>query len=130
MAGPKVAQLDVMHTLVAAGTDDDFFSVFTLPGSWLIKAARIIPLATSTGDASNYAVLTLTNGATTIGAWSTLSTSDGTLTEGTDAAFPLDGTGSDLVIAQNDVIKLAKVKTGTGVAVHCIVSLYLEQRPL
>ena len=131
MAGPRLAQLDIVYELDAATTTlGVFYAVMTLPGSYLITAARFIPNPTSTAGATNTTTLTLTNGATTIGAWDTTTGQDGTLTAGTDVAFPLDGTGSQLVLAQNDVLKLTKSIAAAGVKAHGRLSLLLEHRPL
>jgi hypothetical protein len=123
------AQLDIgPQTQVAANTESDWYRQFRLPGKWLIKSVRWVPHDAITADPTNYCVFTLTNAtaSTTIGARSYAATNS---VAGTPESVTLP-TGLAAVIAQGDVLKLAKTDPGTGLAARGEFSLELERLPL
>jgi hypothetical protein len=114
--------------VVAANTEIDIFTQFTQPGKWLIKAVRHIPSAAATADPTNYHTLTLTNEtqSQTIGARSLAATNS---VAGTPETITTP-TGLAAVVNQFDVIKLAKLDPGTGLAWRGEFVISLEQAPL
>lgn len=115
-------------TSVAADTERDWYRKFRLPGKWLIKAVDWVPHDAVTANGTNYTVFTLTNvtATTTIATRSYIATNS---VAGTPEAQTLP-TGLAAVLADGDVIKLAKTDPGTGLAARGFFELQLEQAPL
>ena len=110
---------------VAANTNGKVYGRAPGAGKWRLKAAGVLPNATSAPDGTNYVTYTLKNAAgTTIGSFTTASTG---LTAGTYRGFTFtasvnpefDGDGTDVVEVSID-------KSGTGVAVAGYVELDWE----
>lgn len=128
--GAKYAEIEIgTHTASeTADTAADYYTIFTLPGKYLIKSVYWVPEIAVTADGTNYSVLTLTNAtaSTTIATRSYIATNS---VAGTAEVQTLP-TGLAAVVAQGDVIKLAKTTPGTGVAVRGRYVVGLEQAPL
>jgi hypothetical protein len=65
-------------------------------------------------DASNYFAVQVKNGATVVGAWSTLTGAQGALVAGTTVDLVLNTTDANLVLAAGDELTLNLDETGTS----------------
>ena len=97
----------------------------------------LVPNASTADHASNYVALSVSDGTTTLWSWSTQTSGDGALTEGTPAgvspyatvtaikALTASASGSQ-GIDQDGSYKVATVHSGTGAAIDATVVLIAE----
>jgi hypothetical protein len=125
----KVAQMVLgSGEINAAGTAKAYSYVFSLPGKWLIRSAKLVPCAAVTANGTNYVTATVSNVTQT----QTIATRSYAATNSVaDTPETLTApTGLAAVLTFGDVVKLAMAHTGTGLASQTMIVLELEQAPL
>jgi len=127
--GSQYAQIDIGPTVViAAGTSDDIYMPFMLPGRYLIEQIRFMPSDAVTANGTNFTAYTLTNvtASTTIATRSYAATNS---VAGTVETVTLP-TGLAAVVSAGDVLRLQIASSGTGVASQSRFHLRLLEAPL
>ncbi|MGH8575339.1 MAG: hypothetical protein ACREXJ_00135 [Gammaproteobacteria bacterium] len=114
--GDRTLTIPVAGQATAATVDE--FSGLVAPFDLKITAAKWIPAAAITANASNYFTLTLRN--RTTGAGTALPASRSYAATNSTAfvaeAMTLSGTAADLEVAEGDLLTVEKLVTGTGLA--------------
>ena len=87
------------------------------PGPWRLERAHLLPNATSTEHADNYATITIKNGSDTLASRDTQEGEGGTLTAATAAPLTLAGGKAREVTGITGAVEIEKTHAGTGVAV-------------
>ncbi len=132
MSQPMTRQVDLLLIRAAAGTVDGDVYVNPLPVKLRIISGYFTPQAAVTANDTNYATVTLANGATTLHSFDTRTSGSGgtgDLAATTPVALTLATTavGTILEIAPGGAIKLNKTVAGSGVAIYGRYSLLCEE---
>jgi hypothetical protein len=125
----KVAQMVLgSGEINAAGTAKSYTYIFSMPGKWLIRSAKLVPSAAVTANGTNFVTATVSNvtTSTTITSRSYAATNSVADTPETLTA----PTGLAAVLTSGDVVKIAMAHSGSGLATQTVVVLELEQAPL
>jgi hypothetical protein len=101
----------------AAGANANDYGAWGLPHGARIVGLGLLPNAAATAHDTNYSVITVSAGGTAIAAVDTDTAGTGSLVAGTPVSVALSGTGTDLELAEDEVITVAKTYAGTGLAV-------------
>jgi hypothetical protein len=125
-------QVDLLLIRAAAGTVDGDVYVNPLPVKLRIISGYFTPQAAVTANDTNYATVTLANGATTLHSFDTRTSGSGgtgDLAATTPIALTLAtaAVGTILEIAPGAAIKLNKAVTASGVAIYGRYSLLCEE---
>jgi hypothetical protein len=132
MSQPMTRQVDLLLIRAAAGTVDGDVYVNPLPVKLRIISGYFTPQAAVTANDTNYATVTLANGATTLHSFDTRTSGSGgtgDLAATTPIALTLAAAavGTILEIAPGAAIKLNKTVTASGVAIYGRYSLLCEE---
>ncbi len=132
MSQPMTRQVDLLLIRAAAGTVDGDVYVNPLPVKLRIISGYFTPQAAVTANDTNYATVTLANGATTLHSFDTRTSGSGgtgDLAATTPIALTLAtaAVGTILEIAPGAAIKLNKAVTASGVAIYGRYSLLCEE---
>lgn len=132
MSQPMTRQVDLLLIRAAAGTVDGDVYVNPLPVKLRIISGYFTPQAAVTANDTNYATITLANGATTLHSFDTRTSGSGgtgDLAATTPIALTLAAAavGTILEIAPGAAIKLNKTVTASGVAIYGRYSLLCEE---
>jgi hypothetical protein len=125
-------QVDLLLIRAAAGTVDGDVFTNPLPVKLRIISGYFTPQAAVTANDTNYATVTLANGATTLHSFDTRTSGSGgtgDLAATTPIALTLAAAavGTILEIAPGAAIKLNKAVTASGVAIYGRYSLLCEE---
>ena len=132
MSQPMTRQVDLLLIRAAAGTVDGDVFTNPLPVKLRIISGYFTPQAAVTANDTNYATVTLANGATTLHSFDTRTSGSGgtgDLAATTPIALTLAAAavGTILEIAPGAAIKLNKAVTASGVAIYGRYSLLCEE---
>jgi hypothetical protein len=125
-------QVDLLLIRAAAGTVDGDVYVNPLPVKLRIISGYFTPQAAVTANDTNYATVTLANGATTLHSFDTRTSGSGgtgdlAATTPIALTFASAAVGTILEIAPGAAIKLNKAVTASGVAIYGRYSLLCEE---
>jgi hypothetical protein len=125
-------QVDLLLIRAAAGTVDGDVYVNPLPVKLRIVSGYFTPQAAVTANDTNYATVTLANGATTLHSFDTRTSGSGgtgdlAATTPIALTFASAAVGTILEIAPGAAIKLNKAVTASGVAIYGRYSLLCEE---
>jgi hypothetical protein len=125
-------QVDLLLIRAAAGTVDGDVYVNPLPVKLRIISGYFTPQAAVTANDTNYATVTLANGATTLHSFDTRTSGSGgtgdlAATTPIALTFAAAAVGTILEIAPGAAIKLNKAVTASGVAIYGRYSLLCEE---
>jgi hypothetical protein len=132
MSKPMTRQVDLLLIRAAAGTVDGDVYVNPLPVKLRIISGYFTPQAAVTANDTNYATVTLANGATTLHSFDTRTSGSGgtgdlAATTPIALTFASAAVGTILEIAPGAAIKLNKAVTASGVAIYGRYSLLCEE---
>ncbi len=132
MSQPMTRQVDLLLIRAAAGTVDGDVYVNPLPVKLRIISGYFTPQAAVTANDTNYATVTLANGATTLHSFDTRTSGSGgtgdlAATTPIALTFAAAAVGTILEIAPGAAIKLNKAVTASGVAIYGRYSLLCEE---
>jgi hypothetical protein len=132
MSQPMTRQVDLLLIRAAAGTVDGDVYVNPLPVKLRIISGYFTPQAAVTANDTNYATVTLANGATTLHSFDTRTSGSGgtgdlAATTPIALTFASAAVGTILEIAPGAAIKLNKAVTASGVAIYGRYSLLCEE---
>jgi hypothetical protein len=125
-------QVDLLLIRAAAGTVDGDVYVNPLPVKLRIISGYFTPQAAVTANDTNFATVTLANGATTLHSFDTRTSGSGgtgdlAATTPIALTFAAAAVGTILEIAPGAAIKLNKAVTASGVAIYGRYSLLCEE---
>jgi hypothetical protein len=125
-------QVDLLLIRAAAGTVDGDVFTNPLPVKLRIISGYFTPQAAVTANDTNYATVTLANGATTLHSFDTRTSGSGgtgdlAATTPIALTFAAAAVGTILEIAPGAAIKLNKAVTASGVAIYGRYSLLCEE---
>lgn len=101
----------------AAGANANDFGTYALPHGARILSVDALPNAAATAHDTNYSVLTVSAGGTSIATVDTDTGGTGNLVAGTAVSIPLTAAGTSVELSEDEVITVAKTYAGTGLAV-------------
>ena len=132
MSQPMTRQVDLLLIRAAAGTVDGDVFTNPLPVKLRIISGYFTPQAAVTANDTNYATVTLANGATTLHSFDTRTSGSGgtgdlAATTPIALTFAAAAVGTILEIAPGAAIKLNKAVTASGVAIYGRYSLLCEE---
>jgi len=132
MSQPMTRQVDLLLIRAAAGTVDGDVYVNPLPVKLRIISGYFTPQAAVTANDTNYATVTLANGATTLHSFDTRTSGSGgtgdlAATTPIALTFAAAAVGTILEIAPGAAIKLNKTVAASGVAIYGRYSLLCEE---
>jgi len=120
-----------LDVTVAAAADDERYLTWPFPGTWLVEYIAMAPATAVALDASNYWTTTISanDGAAgafaSIGAHNTTTGGDALVLGTTISVTPT--AGADIELTQGDILKFAKVETGTGAAWDGAYTVYCRK---
>ena len=132
MSQPMTRQVDLLLIRAAAGTVDGDVYTNALPVKLRIISGYFTPQAAVTANDTNYATVTLANGATTLHSFDTRTSGSGgtgdlAATTPIALTFAAAAVGTILEIAPGAAIKLNKTVAASGVAIYGRYSLLCEE---
>ena len=123
MSNMMTMQASLVETTI--GTAETAYVAMPSPNEWKLNAIYFAPSTSEAIDATDYATLTVSQGATSLGSLATNATA---LTAGTAESVALTaGTGASREFGAGDSVKLAVTKAGSGIAFLGVVSLAFEK---
>jgi hypothetical protein len=133
MSTPSIRQVDlILAAGIAAGTAAGDVFTNPLPVKLRIISGYFTPQAAVTANDTNYATVTLANGATTLHSFDTRTSGSGgtgdlVATTPIALTFASGAVGTAMEIAPGAAIKLNKAVTASGVAIYGRYSLYVDE---
>lgn len=126
------AQLAIYMPNKGAGTGEERFLTFRLPGKWYILDVQIVAdeaVAADNTDYSTYALKKGVGGSTICSSDSRAANLNG-LAKGVAKALGTITEGAVRVLEQGDVLEFSKADSGAGKAFEGTVMVVVEHRPL
>lgn len=112
---------------VAAGTGDVWYWKSRLGAKYKIKAADLMPHNAQTANATNYSTYTLAKNGTAIAAFALDTPTTDDQTAGVAYSLLSLIVGTELEVADGDVLSWTKAETASGLAGHNTCDLVLEK---
>jgi len=119
MPGTQTLRVQLPVAMASATTDDEYPGIVA-PCNLTVKAARFVPLAAVTANASNFTTLSVRNrkadaSGTALPASRSWAATNSTAFVADSCA--LSGTASDLLVNSGDVLTVQRIHSGTGVVI-------------